>query len=72
MTSYLSISHLILKRKMQCKDCKFFYNNFPLVIMNRWNKSFGKIFEYSIERWKNVICVGSGNEGTTAGHAAGN
>lgn len=23
------------------------------------------------ERWKNVICVGSGNEGTTAGHAAG-
>ena len=34
MTSYLSISHLILKRKMQCKDCKFFYNNFPLVIMN--------------------------------------
>ena len=19
---------------MQCKDCKFFYNNFPLVIMN--------------------------------------
>ena len=22
------------------------------------------------ERWKNVICVGSGNEGTTAGHAA--
>ena len=34
LTSYLSISHLILKRKMQCKDCKFFYNNFPLVIMN--------------------------------------
>ena len=24
------------------------------------------------ERWKNVICIGSGNEGTTAGHAAGN
>lgn len=23
------------------------------------------------ERWKNVICVGSGNEGTTAGHASG-
>ena len=23
------------------------------------------------ERWKSVICVGSGNEGTTAGHAAG-
>ena len=23
------------------------------------------------ERWKNVICVGSGNEGTTAGHVAG-
>lgn len=23
------------------------------------------------EVWKNVICVGSGNEGTTAGHAAG-
>ena len=23
------------------------------------------------ERWKNVICVGSGNEGTTAGHTAG-
>lgn len=23
------------------------------------------------ETWKNVICIGSGNEGTTAGHAAG-
>ena len=23
------------------------------------------------DTWKNVICIGSGNEGTTAGHAAG-
>ena len=23
------------------------------------------------DMWKNVICIGSGNEGTTAGHAAG-
>ena len=24
-----------------------------------------------VDTWKNVICIGSGNEGTTAGHTAG-